>query len=145
MINNKKFLNSLVYCFVVLLSAVSINNGGVPVFAQSVQMIAGQDFETEVLSSDLPVLVEFYDNSCGAVSKVSRVVDEIAEQYSGQIKIVKLNAVENFDISNENGINSVPTFVLFKEGKKMDSLVGAAQKQAIIEFLEKYLEKPKPE
>lgn len=96
-------------------------------------------FKLEVLECDIPVLVDFWAPWCGPCRMVSPVVDEIAEQYSGQVKVVKVNTDENPTVASQYGIRSIPTLMIFKEGQRVDMVVGAIPKTTLSNTLEKYL------
>jgi thioredoxin 1 len=96
-------------------------------------------FKDEVLDSAVPVLVDFWAPWCGPCRMVAPVVDEIAEQYVGKVKVVKLNTDENPNIASQYGIRSIPTLMIFKAGQKVDMVVGAVPKTTLSNTLEKYL------
>jgi thioredoxin 1 len=96
-------------------------------------------FKDEVIDSDLPVLVDFWAPWCGPCRMVAPVVDEIAEQYDGQIKVVKVNTDENPNVASQYGIRSIPTLMIFKGGQRVDMVVGAVPKTTLANTLEKYL------
>ncbi len=93
-------------------------------------------FKQEVLESDLPVLVDFWAPWCGPCRMVAPVVDEIAEQYGGQVKVVKVNTDENPSIASQYGIRSIPTLMIFKGGQRVDMVVGAVPKTTLATTLE---------
>ncbi|MCS6960307.1 MAG: thioredoxin [Pseudanabaenaceae cyanobacterium SKYGB_i_bin29] len=101
--------------------------------------VTDASFEEDVLKSEIPVLVDFWAPWCGPCRMVAPVVDEIAEQYDGKIKVVKLNTDENPKIASEYGIRSIPTLMLFKDGQKVDTVVGAVPKATLANTIEKYL------
>lgn len=98
-------------------------------------------FQKDVLDSEIPVLVDFWAPWCGPCRMVSPVVEEIAEQYDGKVKVVKVNTDDNPNIATQYGIRSIPTLMIFKAGQRVDMVVGAVPKSTLAETLEKYLKK----
>ncbi|MFM6756882.1 MAG: thioredoxin [Dolichospermum sp.] len=103
------------------------------------QPVTDGTFKQEVLDSEVPVLVDFWAPWCGPCRMVAPVVDEIAGQYQGQIKVVKVNTDENSGIASQYGIRSIPTLMIFKGGEKVGMVVGAVPKSTLASTLEKYL------
>lgn len=101
--------------------------------------VTDTSFKQEVIDSDVPVLVDFWAPWCGPCRMVAPVVDEIAEQYQGQIKVVKVNTDENPNVASQYGIRSIPTLMIFKGGQRVDMVVGAVPKTTLASTLEKYL------
>lgn len=101
--------------------------------------VTDSSFTEQVLESEVPVLVDFWAPWCGPCRMVAPVVDEIAEQYEGQIKVVKLNTDENPQVASQYGIRSIPTLMIFKGGQRVDMVVGAVPKTTLANTLEKYL------
>ena len=101
--------------------------------------VTDASFKEDVLDSEVPVLVDFWAPWCGPCRMVGPVVDEIAEQYEGQIKVVKLNTDENPNVASQYGIRSIPTLMIFKGGQRVDMVVGAVPKTTLANTLEKYL------
>ncbi len=101
--------------------------------------VTDSTFQEEVLDSNVPVLVDFWAPWCGPCRMVSPVVDEIADQYEGQVKVFKLNTDENPKIANQYAIRSIPTLMIFKDGQRVDMVVGAVPKTTLANTLEKYL------
>lgn len=101
--------------------------------------VTDSSFKQEVLDSDVPVLVDFWAPWCGPCRMVAPVVDEISEQYKGQIKVVKVNTDENPQVASQYGIRSIPTLMIFKGGQRVDMVVGAVPKSTLASTLEKYL------
>ncbi|MBU6197816.1 MAG: thioredoxin [Candidatus Melainabacteria bacterium] len=97
------------------------------------------NFDTEVINSDLPVLVDFWAPWCGPCRALAPVIDQLAEEYSGKAKIVKLNTDDNPNIAVQFRINSIPTMILFKDKKPVDMLVGALSKEKIQEAIDKLI------
>lgn len=96
-------------------------------------------FKEEVIESDVPVLVDFWAPWCGPCRMVAPVVDEISEQYKGQVKVVKINTDENPNVASQYGIRSIPTLMFFKGGQRVDMVVGAVPKTTLASTLDKYL------
>ena len=101
--------------------------------------VTDASFKQEVLDSEIPVLVDFWAPWCGPCRMVAPVVDEIAEQYTGQLKVVKLNTDENPNVASQYGIRSIPTLMIFKGGQRVDMVVGAVPKTTLANTLEKHL------
>ena len=95
------------------------------------------NFDAEVLQSDLPVFVDFYADWCGPCKMMSPVIDKLAEEYEGKIKVGKVNVDENGNLAVKYGIMSIPNMVFFKNGEVADRVVGAIPKPAMKEKFEK--------
>jgi thioredoxin 1 len=101
--------------------------------------VTDASFEQDVLKSEIPVLVDFWAPWCGPCRMVAPVVDEIAQQYDGKLKVVKVNTDENPTVASNYGIRSIPTLMIFKAGQRVDMVVGAVPKTTLATTLEKYL------
>nr|YP_010330273.1 thioredoxin [Porphyridium aerugineum]UNJ17989.1 thioredoxin [Porphyridium aerugineum] len=93
--------------------------------------ITDYSFKEEVLENDIPVLVDFWAPWCGPCRMVATVVDEIAREYDKQIKVVKINTDTNPKIATEYGIRSIPTLMLFKNGQRIETVIGAVPKSTL--------------
>ncbi len=100
----------------------------------SVVTITKENFRTEVLESDKPVLVDFWAAWCGPCRMLSPVVDEIAEE-TGSVKVGKVNVDEQPALAEQFGVASIPTLILFKDGKAVETSVGVRPKAAILAML----------
>ncbi len=104
-------------------------------------VIIGTDnnFGTEVLSSNIPVLVDFWAPWCGPCRMVAPVVEEIAKDLTGKLKVVKINTDENYEVASKYGIMSIPTLGVFKNGRMVDAVIGAVPKQHLVSKLMPHL------
>ncbi len=98
-----------------------------------------QTFDGEVIKSDVPVLVDFWAPWCGPCRAVAPVIAEVADEYSGKAKICKVNVDEESALAAENAIVSIPTVILFKNGKPAEKLVGARSFDEYADIIDRYL------
>jgi thioredoxin 1 len=98
-----------------------------------------KNFGQEVLNSDLPVLVDFWAAWCGPCRAISPMVEELAKEFTGKVKVIKLNVDENPAIPSQYGVRGIPTLILFKGGKILDQIVGAVPKAKLVAMIEKAL------
>lgn len=103
--------------------------------------VAASDFDQEVLKSDQPVLVDFWAPWCMPCRMLAPTIDELAAEYTGKAKVVKVNTDENQDLAAQYGIRGIPTLILFKDGKPVERVVGVQSKPALSERLNKLVTK----
>jgi thioredoxin 1 len=96
-------------------------------------------FASEVLNSDVPVLVDFWATWCGPCRSISPIVEELAKEFSGRVKVTKLNVDESPATPTQYGVRGIPTLILFKGGKIFDQIVGAVPKARLKTLIEKAL------
>ena len=109
---------------------------------ESVKEVTDNSFEHEVLKSEKPVLVDFWAAWCAPCRMLSPTVEAIAEQYSGSVAVVKLNVDDNPATAETYQIRSIPTLILFSEGKEVERVIGAASKESMSRMIEKYSSLP---
>ncbi len=107
--------------------------------SESILEINDGNFQSEILESDKPALVDFWAPWCGPCRMVGPVVEELAGEFADQLKVGKLNVDDSPKTAAEYGIRSIPTLLIFKDGKVADQTVGAAKKEQLKAFVEKNL------
>ena len=105
------------------------------------QVLYGTDatFEVEVLRSDIPVLVDFWAPWCGPCKMVAPILDELAPEFAGKVKIVKINVDENQLVAGQFGVRSIPTLLLIKNGTVVATQVGALPKTQLANFINQHI------
>jgi thioredoxin 1 len=98
-----------------------------------------KNFAEEVLNADLPVLVDFWATWCGPCRSISPIIEELAKEFTGRVKVTKLNVDESPATPSQYGVRGIPTLILFKGGKILDQIVGAVPKARLITMIEKAL------
>jgi thioredoxin 1 len=101
--------------------------------------VTDQDFESEVINADVPTLVDFWAPWCGPCRMVAPIVEELAGEYEGRVKFVKLNTDENPAVSGRYGIRSIPTLLVFKDGEVKGQIVGFRPKSELKNRLDSVL------
>ena len=101
--------------------------------------VSDANFESEVLKSDVPVLVDFWAPWCGPCRMVAPIVEELADEYNGKVKFVKLNTDDNVATASKYGIRSIPTLLVFKGGDAVEQVIGFRPKSELKRTLDKAL------
>ena len=104
--------------------------------SEQIVHLSDDSFEQEVLQSDLPVLVDYWAEWCGPCKMIAPLLDEIAGDYQGKLKVCKLNIDENSGTPPQYGIRGIPTLMIFKNGSAAATKVGALSKGQLIEFID---------
>jgi thioredoxin 1 len=103
------------------------------------QNVSDEEWNSEVLMADTPVLVDFWAPWCGPCRMVAPIVDELATEYDGQVKFVKLNTDDNVATASKYGIRSTPTLMVFKGGEPVEQVIGFRPKSELKKSLDKAL------
>jgi thioredoxin 1 len=98
-----------------------------------------ENFENEVLKSDLPILIDFWAIWCGPCKMIAPIVDELAKEYDGKLRIGKVDVDSNQHLAMKYGIRSIPTLLVFKGGKVVEEIKGAAPKRVLVDKLSKHI------
>ena len=107
--------------------------------SEYVKETTDSNFETDVLSSERPVLVDFWAAWCAPCRMLAPTVEAVAEKYATNARVVKLNVDDNPSVSQRYGIKGIPTLILFKNGKEEERIVGATSEAAISRILDKHV------
>jgi thioredoxin 1 len=103
----------------------------------AVQEITDANFETEVINSDLPVLIDFWAPWCAPCRAIGPVVDDLSREFTGKLKVVKMNVDDNPLTPSRFGVRSIPNLLIFKNGQVKDQIVGAVPKQTFVQAINK--------
>lgn len=101
--------------------------------------VTDDTFEAEVLTTDTPVLVDFWAEWCGPCKQIAPTLDKLATEYAGKVKFVKVNVDQASGIAAQHGIRSIPTLKLFKGGEDIDTKVGALSEPQLKEFIDPHI------
>lgn len=107
--------------------------------SQFLGVATDDNFEGEVLKSDKPVLIDFWAPWCGPCKAIGPIVEELAGQLKDSVKVMKLNVDENQKTAINYGVRSIPTIILFKDGKVLDTVIGLVPKERLEDFVKKGL------
>jgi thioredoxin 1 len=107
--------------------------------SELIKHISDASFETDVLKSDTPVLVDYWAEWCGPCKMIAPILDEVSKDYSGRLQVAKLNVDENREVPAKFGIRGIPTLMLFKGGQLAATKVGALSKAQLTAFLDGHL------
>ena len=107
--------------------------------SEHVKEVGDASFETDVLQSAQPVLVDFWAEWCAPCRMIAPTVEAVAEKYAGSASVVKVNVDENPNVAQRFGIKGIPTLILFKDGKEAERVVGATSKESLVRLIEKNL------
>jgi thioredoxin 1 len=107
--------------------------------SELIKHVTDQSFGADVLSSDKPVLVDYWAEWCGPCKMIAPVLDELSKTYEGRLQIAKLTVDENREVPAQHGIRGIPTLQLWKNGELVRSLVGAKPKAELAAFLDAHL------
>jgi len=105
----------------------------------NVHAVSDTSFDGDILKSETPVLVDFWAPWCGPCRSVSPIVDELATQYQGKLKVAKINVDESSVVAMKYQVTSIPTFILFKNGQVADRVLGAMGRSEFVKFIDKNL------
>src|SRR5471032_3211875 len=107
--------------------------------SELIKHVSDASFETDVIQSDVPVLVDYWAEWCGPCKMIAPILDEVSTAYEGKLQITKMNVDDNRDIPAKFGIRGIPTLMLFKDGQLAATKVGALSKSQLTSFLDGHL------
>jgi thioredoxin 1 len=101
--------------------------------------VNNSNFDAEVIKSEMPVLIDFWAPWCGPCKMITPIVEELAEDYQGRVKVAKINVDDNQDLAARYGIRGIPTVMIFKDGDRVASFVGVRSKEDLSRELDKHV------
>ena len=101
--------------------------------------VTDDNFESEVIKSDIPVLVDFWAEWCGPCKIIGPTIDSLADDYQGKVKVAKLNVDDNPQAASRFGVRSIPTLIFFRDGEAKQSVIGVKPKGQLAEIVEDYI------
>jgi thioredoxin 1 len=112
---------------------------GAPMSSELIKHVSDSSFDSDVLNSDKPVLVDYWAEWCGPCKMIAPILDEVSKDYDGRLQIAKMNVDENRDVPARYGIRGIPTLMLFKGGELVATKVGALPKAQLTAFIDGHL------
>ncbi|HPL63756.1 MAG: thioredoxin [Syntrophales bacterium] len=104
------------------------------------KQVTDENFETEIIKSDKPALVDFWAPWCGPCKAIGPIVEQLAMEFEGRVKITKMNVDDNHKTAAQFGVQSIPTLILFKDGKVVDKMIGLTSKDRLEGLIKKSIQ-----